>query len=117
MARADYLLALKTNHGSLHKRAEEFFSNPEHLRHNKQQGETLSTADESNRGHGRIERRVVLVTDSLSWIDKLERQEWPGLRSVVCVESHLEQIGSGEKIVQKRYYLTILAPDASRLLH
>lgn len=116
MAHADYLLALKANHGALHKRAEEFFSSPGHLRHTNQQGGTLSTADESNRGHGRIERRVVLATDSLWWIDKLERQEWQGLRSVVCVESHREQIGSGEKSVQKRYYLTSLAPDASRLL-
>ncbi len=116
MAHADHLLALKANHGALHKRAEEFFSSPGHLRHTKQQGGTLSTADESDRGHGRIERRVVLATDSLWWIDKLERQDWSGLRSVVCVESHREQIGSGEKSVQKRYYLTSLAPDASRLL-
>jgi predicted transposase YbfD/YdcC len=116
MAHADYLLALKANHGVLHKRAEEFFSSPGHLRHTKQQGGTLSTADESNRAHGRIERRVVLATDSLWWIDKLEREDWPGLRSVVCVESHREQVGSGERSVQKRYYLTTLEPDASRLL-
>jgi predicted transposase YbfD/YdcC len=115
MAHADYLLALKANHGGLHKRAEEFFSSAGHIRHTKQQGGTLSTADESNRAHGRIERRVVLATDSLWWIDKLEREDWPGLRSVVCVESHREQVGSGEKSVQKRYYLTSLAPDASRL--
>jgi predicted transposase YbfD/YdcC len=115
MAHADYLLALKANHGALHKRAEEFFSSPGHIRHTKQQGGTLSAADETNRAHGRIERRVVLATDSLWWIDKLERDEWPGLRSVVCVESHREQLGSGEKSVQKRYYLTSHEPDARRL--
>lgn len=116
MAHADYLLALKANHGALHKRTEEFFSSPGHLRHTRQQGGTLSSADESNQAHGRIERRVVLATDSLWWIDKLEREDWPGLRSVVCVESHREQVGGGGKSVQKRYYLTSLEPDAPRLL-
>lgn len=87
-------------------------SSPGHLRHTRQQGGTLSTADESNRAHGRIERRIVLATDSLWWIDKLERESWSGLRSVVCVESHREIIGSGEKSVQKRYYLTTREPDA-----
>lgn len=57
-----------------------------------------------------------MATDSLWWIDKLERKDWPGLRSVVCVESHREQIGSGEKSVQKRYDLTTLEFDAPRLL-
>ena len=115
LAHADYLLALKANHGALHQRAEEFFSSPGHLRHTRQQGGTISTDDQSNQAHGRIERRVVLATDSLWWIDKLEREAWSGLRSVVCVESHREQLGSGGKSVQKRYYLTTDEPDAPRL--
>ena len=115
MAHADYLLALKANHGALHKRAEEFFGSAGHLRHTKQQGGTLSTDDQGNQAHGRSERRVVLATDSLWWIDKLERDDWPGLRSVVCVESHREQHGSGTKSVEKRYYLTTHAPDSRRL--
>ncbi len=115
MAHADYLLALKANHGALHKRAEEFFNSPGHLRHTRQQGATLSAADESGHAHGRIERRVVLATDSLWWIDKLEREDWPGLRSVVCVESHRGQSGSGGMSVQRRYYLTTHEPDAQRL--
>lgn len=117
LAHADYLLALKANHGALHKRAEEFFSSPGHLRHTRERGGTFSTTDESNQAHGRIERRVVLATDSLWWIDKLEREDWSGLRSVVCVESHREDLSSGEKSVQKRYYLTTHAPDAERLQH
>jgi len=115
MAHADYLLALKANHGTLHKRAEEFFSSPGHLRHTRQQGGTLSTADETHRAHGRIERRVVLATDSLWWIDKLERESWMDLRTVVCVESHREERGSGGKSVRKRYFLTTHEPDAPRL--
>ncbi|MGB6221270.1 ISAs1 family transposase [Haloferula sp.] len=33
----------------------------------------------------------------------------------VCVEFHREQLGSGEKSVPKRYYLTSHEPDAKRL--
>ena len=115
LAGADYLLALKANHGALHKRAGEFFASPGHLRHTRRQGGTLGTSDESATAHGRNERRVVLATDSLWWIDKLEREDWPGLRSVVCVESHREAAGGGSKSVEKRYYLTTHEPDAVRL--
>jgi predicted transposase YbfD/YdcC len=58
---------------------------------------------------------VALATDSLWWIDKLEQQDWPGLGSVVCVEFHREQIGSGEKSGQKGYPLTTHELDAQRL--
>lgn len=115
MAHADYLLALKANHSTLHKRVEEFFSSPGHIRHTKQQGGVLSTADESHQAHGRIERRVVMATDSLWWIDKLELESWPNLRTVVCVESHRVQLSSNEKSVQKRYFLTTHEPNAARL--
>ena len=53
--------------------------------HTKQQGGTLRTVVVSNRGH----RQFVV-----------ELQDWSGLRSVVSVESHREQVGSGEKSVQ-----------------
>jgi len=115
MAHADYLLALKGNHSALHKRAEEFFSSPGHIQHTRQQGGMISTADETNQAHGRIERRVVLATDSLWWIDKLERESWMDLRTVVCVEAHREQLGSGEKSIQKRYYLSSHKPNAAML--
>ncbi len=114
-AKADYLLALKANHPNFHKRMEVFFSSPAHLKHAKAQGNIFSSSDVENKAHGRHERRVVLATDSLGWIDKKERESWLGLKSIVCVEAHREEISTGHKSVQRRYYLTSCEPDASKL--
>lgn len=115
LAKADYLLALKANHGTLHKRVEEFFSTPAHITHAKGQGRILTSADVENKAHGRLERRIVLATDSLGLIDKNERESWLGLKSIVCVEAHREEVSSGKKSIQKRYYLTSCEPDAEKL--
>jgi predicted transposase YbfD/YdcC len=115
LAKADYLLALKGNHGILHKRVEETFSSSGHIKYLQNQERELSYTDVSNQGHGRKERRIVMATDGLDFIDKKERESWLGLRSIVCVEAHREEIQTGKKSVEKRYYLTTHQPDAEVL--
>jgi predicted transposase YbfD/YdcC len=115
LARADYLLALKANHSTLHKRVAEFFSSPAQINHAKALGKTLTSADAENKGHGRLERRIVLAADSLEFIDKKERESWLGLKSIVCVEAHRQETGTGRKSIQRRYYLTNHTPDANKL--
>jgi len=112
---ADYILALKENHPHLFQRVEEFFSHAGTLQYAKSQGHIFTSSDIENKGHGRIERRVVLATDALLWIDKNERESWHGLRSLVCVESHREQTSSGKSSIERRYYLTSHEPDADKL--
>jgi len=114
-AHADYILALKGNHPHLFQRVEEFFSHAGTLQYAKSQGYTFTSSDIKNKGHGRIERRVVLATDALLWIDKNERESWHGLRSLICVESHREQTSSGKSSIERRYYLTSHKPDAEKL--
>lgn len=114
-AGADYLLALKANHPNLHQRLEAFFNSSSHIRHACELGKTVTTSDVENTGHGRSERRVVLATDYLEWMDKNERESWLGLRSIVCVEAHREETSTGHTSVQKRYYLTSCEPVASKL--
>jgi len=115
LERADYLLALKANHPNFHQRLEAFFNSPAHILTARELGKTVSTADEKNKAHGRRERRVVLATDYLEWIDKNERDSWLGFKSIVCVEAHREEINTGKKSVQKRYYITSHEPDAQKL--
>jgi predicted transposase YbfD/YdcC len=115
LAKSHYLLALKGNQGGLHKRVEEFFNSPAHIKHAKAQAKTLSSVDVDNRGHGRDERRVVLATDSLDIIDKKEREEWLGLKSIICVEAHREDNITSIKSVQRRYYISSHEADAERL--
>ena len=112
---ADYLLALKANHGLLHKRLETFFGSHSHVAQAKKRGKVITTSDEQNQAHGRIERRIVMSTDAIDWMDKNEIDSWLGLRSIVCVEAHREEISTGKKSVQKRYYLTTHEPDADLL--
>lgn len=47
----------------------------------------MSVSDVSNIGHSRIERRVVLVADSIDWIGKQARESWLGLSCLICVEA------------------------------
>lgn len=115
LAHADYLLALKGNQGTLHKRVEEFFDSRGQVRAAKQRGKTISVSDCENKGHGRHERRVVMATDALEGIDKLERENWCGLRSIVCVEAHRKELATGKSSVEKRYYITSHKPDAELL--
>lgn len=111
LANADYLLAFKGNHEHLLERVTEFFSSPGHIRYAQRHNYTLSSDETRGQGHGRMEERVILATDCLDFIDKNERGEWLGLKSIVCVESHREVIKSKTKSVQRRYYLTSHKPD------
>lgn len=115
LAHANYLLALKGNQGTLHKRVEAFFASPNHIKEARKRGNTITVSDVENKAHGRIERRIVMATDALDSVDKREIDSWLGLRSIVCVEAHREERSTGKRSVEKRYYITTHAPDAAKL--
>ncbi len=106
-----YVLAVKANQQTLHRRVKAElddmirmnFKGTWHDRHEQTEGE-----------HGRIETRRVWVTDQLDWLKV--KDQWPGLWSVVCVEATREVIGQ-EPTIERRYYITSLAPDAEHLGH
>ena len=112
-AGADYLLALKGNHGNLHKEVMSFFDDPKSWKLLQKKGYIFSSNIQEDGGHGRIERRTVLATNASDWIDENERKHWVGLKSIVCVES--ERTLSGKTSVEKRYYLTSHTPEAKLL--
>jgi len=108
-AGGDYVLAVKDNHKTLHRaiRVEmddlirDRFPDVEHDRH-----------VQTDAGHGRIEVRRVWATDDLSWLK--QKEHWPKLRSVVVVEAHRQVVGYGHS-VERRYFISSLAPDAAAL--
>jgi predicted transposase YbfD/YdcC len=59
------------------------------------------------KGHGRIETRLCVATE-ISWQRKSQR--WPGLRSIVMLESTRE-IGD-PMTIERRYCVSSLPPDA-----
>ena len=110
--KADYILALKGNQGSLREDVELFaaeqkangFKDTEVTRH--------KTVDAD---HGRIETRTYTVIHDVAWLQ--ERHKWPGLQGVVMVESQREIPGpsTGANTIEReaRFYITSLAcrPD------
>jgi predicted transposase YbfD/YdcC len=100
--KADYILALKANQGTLRDDVELF------AREQKAVGfkDTLVSLDTTVDGdHGRVETRTVTVFHDISWLQ--DNHQWPGLKSVVMVDSERETNGKIE--TQTRFYITSLA--------
>jgi len=108
-AGGDYVLAVKDNHKTLHRKVR---TELDDLIRRRFQGVRHDRDESTDAGHGRIETRRVWVTDDLSWLK--QAGDWPGLKSVVVVECDREVIGH-DRSVERRYYITSLTPDAQRL--
>jgi predicted transposase YbfD/YdcC len=105
---ADYVLALKGNHATLHKEVQEFFKA---LKADRTYGFQISTHQTVDGEHGRIETRKywhVNAPDHLSGY-----REWQDLASLGMVEASREV--NGETSKEKRYYLSSLKVEAKRL--
>ena len=99
--KADYVLALKGNQGTLREDVELFVAEQKA----KGFADTRISRDETVDGdHGRIETRATTVIHDVAWLQ--ERHNWPGLKGVVMVESIRE---IGDKIEREtRFYITSL---------
>jgi predicted transposase YbfD/YdcC len=122
----DYVLALKDNHPTLHRKALALMTEAA-LDHAKGGAATADGADGSVRrgatdrvvetGHGRVEARRVLVTNDLAGLGA-SAAGWTGLGSVVMVESERQDLGdtSGKVTTERRLYLSSLDTlDAGRM--
>jgi predicted transposase YbfD/YdcC len=106
--KADYILALKGNQGTLREDVELF------VNEQKAKGfsDTTVSADETVDGdHGRIETRRVTVVHDVAWLQK--RHNWPGLKGVIVIDS-MREIGARTER-ETRYYLTSSEWRAERL--
>ena len=106
--KADYIIALKGNQGTLHQDVKllaaeqkaKDFTDATVTRHETLDGE-----------HGRIETRKYTVIHDVAWLK--ERHDWPGLASVVMVESTRELADKTER--EARFYITSLSLPAERV--
>jgi len=112
--KADYVLALKGNQGSLRQDVEVFAAEQ---KANGFKDTKVSRHQTVDGDHGRIETRTYTVIHDVDWLQ--ERHDWPGLRGVVMVESTREIPGSSpetDKIEQEtRFYITSLVWLAHQL--
>jgi predicted transposase YbfD/YdcC len=99
--KADYVLALKGNQGSLREDVELFAAEQ---KANGFKDTKVSRHETVDGDHGRIETRAYTVIHDIAWLQ--DRHDWPGLKSVVMVESTRE---IGDKIEREiRFYITSL---------
>ena len=110
--KADYLLALKGNQGSLHDDVTSFFSiakdeNFKHIEHD--------FYEENDAGHGRIEIRRAYAVDVKKYKNLFPGvAEWKKLTSLVMIESIRE--GNNFKTTDTRFYISSCRPSAKLLL-
>ena len=106
--KADYMLALKGNQGTLRDDVE-LFANEQKAKAFKDT--TVSQHSTVDGDHGRIETRRTTVFHDIGWLQ--EQHDWPGLKAVVMVDSERE---IGAKVEREtRFYLTSSSEKADKL--
>ena len=106
--KADYIIALKGNQGTLHEDVKVFAAEQ---KANGFKDTTISRHGTVDGEHGRIETRTTTMIHDVQWLQ--ERHAWPGLKGVVIVES---QRGIDGKITREtRYYITSLSVPAQTI--
>lgn len=112
--KADYILALKGNQGSLREDVELFAAEQ---KANGFKDAKVSRHETIDADHGRIETRTYTIIHDVAWLQK--RHEWPGLKGVVMVESRREIPGPGMSANaierETRFYITSLAWTAEQI--
>jgi predicted transposase YbfD/YdcC len=100
---ADYILMVKDNQKNLRINIEDIF-------------ETQKSQDTDiniDAGHGRIETRTCNIINDLSKLEK--RKDWKNIKSIVCITSHRIIKKTNKESTERRYYISSLEADASKL--
>jgi len=98
-AQGDYIFSLKGNQGTLHDDVKLFLDDA--IAHDRND-DSHNTTDG---GHGRVEIRKVWYSENVQWMT--DRKDWPGLSSLIAVES---QRYLGDKVsTERRYFISSLS--------
>lgn len=103
----NYVIALKGNQGSLNDEAQNFFAQAGEIGYVEA---NCAVALFTEKGHGRIEERKVVVTSQLDWLDL--RGEWVDLNSLIEVTCRREVKGKISE--EKRRYISNLVPTPEK---
>jgi len=93
--KADYIIALKGNQGTVHDDVKVFVAEKNA---NDFKDTVISQHKTVDADHGRIETRTYTAIHDVEWLQ--ERHDWPGLEGVIMVESRRE--GSGANFRNQR---------------
>jgi predicted transposase YbfD/YdcC len=106
--KADYVLALKGNQGTLREDVELFATEQ---KANGFKDTKVSRHETVDGDHGRIETRTYTAFHDVAWLQ--ERHDWPGLKGVIMVESTREIGDKTER--ETRFFITSLVWLAAQL--
>lgn len=96
---ADYILALKQNHPTLHEQVSGLLSTYKEDSYDRQ----------ADKGHGRIEIRTCRVIHQLEWLD--EKEHWSKLNSIIHLTS--ERTVGDKTSLEQRYYISSIKAEAA----
>ena len=100
--RADYVLALKRNQGTLYEDVKLFLI--EEKEELKKQGNYYRSIEKA---HGQIEIREYYQSEEIKWLS--QKKNWKGLKSVGMEEKTIQKDGKEEK--EYRFYISSLKTD------
>ncbi len=103
-ADADYVLALKGNHETVHAEVKGYLDDAICRWQNNPKTDELDFLETIEKDHGRIETRRFWQSDKVEWFADLDK--WEGLKSFGAVES-TRDVG-GVVTTERRYYLLSL---------
>ncbi len=106
--KADYVLALKGNQGTLRADVDLLIAEQKTAGF---QDTTISRNETVDGDHGRIETRTTTVIHDVEWLR--QTHAWPGLNGIVVIDSHREIGGTIER--ETRLYITSLTLPAESL--
>lgn len=102
--RADYVLALKGNQGTLYEDVKMFLIDEKEKKKLQEKGNYLRTVEKA---HGQIENREYYQTEDIKWLS--QKKNWKGLKSIGMEEKTIKKEGKEEK--EYRYYISSLNAD------
>jgi predicted transposase YbfD/YdcC len=102
---ADYLLAVKENQGTL----------LDDIQYSFRDIKVENKHSYITKDHGRIERRTCKVLTNLKQIEG--RKKWKNLKSIIQIKTYREQVISGKKQEQTRYYISSTWKSAELFNH
>ena len=102
--RADYVLAVKGNQGTLHEELREYFGDEELRKKVKEGGGYKRTREKA---HGQIETREYYQTEEIRWLS--QRKEWKGIKSIGMEQKTIEKEGKTQR--EFRYFISSLPKE------
>ena len=103
--KADYLMAVKGNQGSLHKEIVDQFHYAT-TQGVKKSGLSWETHEQVEKANGRVTTRRIAVTGELNWMIPSIRKRWKDLTSLIMIESESYSMSDQKTTKQKRFYMS-----------